>query len=125
MYSMLCRRKPTYGSMSEYKGIMLALQSRTRVPTLRTNESTTLRTPKRTYNSYSVLQHTNDVNTELSSAQQGPTLPKKEFSIMDKMGSLKRIMGSRPLPPPPTPNNKFNSKNQVSFKRLFPRDVTR
>ncbi|XP_049852722.1 E3 ubiquitin-protein ligase lubel isoform X9 [Schistocerca gregaria] len=38
---------------------------------------------------------------------QGPPLPKKEFSIKDKMGSLRRIMSTRPLPE--TPNNKVQS----------------
>ncbi|KAJ9593904.1 hypothetical protein L9F63_014664, partial [Diploptera punctata] len=39
--------------------------------------------------------------------KQGPTLPKKDFTMKDKMGSLKRMMGGRPLPPPP--NNKFQT----------------
>ncbi|XP_067001542.2 uncharacterized protein LUBEL isoform X6 [Anabrus simplex] len=38
---------------------------------------------------------------------QGPALPKKEISIKDKMGSLKRMMGTRPLPP--TPTNRFHT----------------
>ncbi|XP_063229781.1 LOW QUALITY PROTEIN: E3 ubiquitin-protein ligase lubel [Bacillus rossius redtenbacheri] len=36
---------------------------------------------------------------------QGSSSNKKEFSFMDKMGSLKRMMGTRPLPPTPTSNS--------------------
>ncbi|XP_069698159.1 uncharacterized protein LUBEL isoform X1 [Periplaneta americana] len=51
------------------------------------------------------------------SPDQGPTLPKKDFSIKDKMGSLKRMMGGRPLPPPP--NNKFQTM-RGDFDRMAP-----
>ncbi|PNF20071.1 hypothetical protein B7P43_G05255 [Cryptotermes secundus] len=54
------------------------------------------------------------------SPDQGPTLPKKDFSIKDKMGSLKRMMGGRPLPPPP---NKFQTMRD-DFDHMVPSPPT-
>ncbi|XP_023720701.1 uncharacterized protein LOC111871673 isoform X6 [Cryptotermes secundus] len=55
------------------------------------------------------------------SPDQGPTLPKKDFSIKDKMGSLKRMMGGRPLPPPP---NKFQTAMRDDFDHMVPSPPT-
>nr|CAD7201298.1 unnamed protein product [Timema douglasi] len=54
---------------------------------------------------------------------QGPPVPKKEFSIKDKMGSLKRMMGTRPLPPPPT--NKFNTTSREAIEPSSPEEQSR
>uniref|UniRef100_T1J4W9 RanBP2-type domain-containing protein n=1 Tax=Strigamia maritima TaxID=126957 RepID=T1J4W9_STRMM len=56
-------------------------------------------------------------------SQPNPPLPKKEFSFMDKVGSLRRMIG-RPLPPvpkdePPVRPQKTFSQNESSpFRRL-------
>ncbi|GLG99757.1 Uncharacterized protein GBIM_06150, partial [Gryllus bimaculatus] len=51
---------------------------------------------------------------------QGPTLPKKEFSLKDKMGSLKRLMGTRPLPPTPGGSSRFQTLRDEGGERRSP-----